>query len=62
MMREKFKLYPGAGEMAQWVRALTALVEDPSSFPRTLHEADHEIFRGSDALVSFHDRLHTYSI
>ena len=30
----------GAGEMAQWLRALAALSEDPGSIPNT-HTADH---------------------
>ena len=36
----KFGLGDGTGEMAQWLRALTALSEDPGSIPST-HMAAH---------------------
>ena len=39
-----------AGEMAQWLRALTALPEVPSSIPSNHMVAHNGLIMGSDAL------------
>jgi hypothetical protein len=39
MIKVPKKLRTGAGEMAEWLRALLALPEDPGSIPSTLMAA-----------------------
>lgn len=45
------KLFLGAGDMAPWLRALAALVEDPDSVPRTHMQLPPACISGSKASV-----------
>ena len=56
----------GSGEVAQWLRGLTALPEDPGSIPST-HMDTHNCLipvssRGSDTLTQTHGQAQTNAL
>lgn len=48
----KLSKNPGAGGMAQWLRPLPALLEDPGSIP-SIHEAAHSAVCNSNSEESY---------